>query len=149
MLHKYIVVLACLFIYQNTLSCQDVNAQLTGLVDAFFDALERQDTTALHAMYLDGAHDHYISEKVDPHRIGSRPSKTFVFRQGQILKERAKAGEVVVIHDNSVASAWVPYDLWVNDVYEHCGVDIFSFIRTDSGWKIASITYSMVREDCR
>ena len=42
----------------------------------------------------------------------------------------------------SVAMVWYPYDIYLDGDWLHCGVNVFSLLRSDDGWKIASITYS-------
>ena len=33
-------------------------------------------------------------------------------------------------------------DLWINSAFSHCGVDVFSLIKTRQGWRIASLSYT-------
>ena len=47
-----------------------------------------------------------------------------------------------VMVSGPVAMVWYPYDIYVNDEWSHCGIDIFSLVRADGGWKIGSIIYS-------
>lgn len=47
-----------------------------------------------------------------------------------------------VMVSGPVAMVWYPYDIYVDDNWSHCGIDIFSFVRTDEGWKIGSLVYS-------
>jgi len=42
-----------------------------------------------------------------------------------------------------MAMAWVPYDIYVNNAWSHCGVDVFVMLRVGSGWRIANLTYSV------
>ncbi len=55
------------------------------------------------------------------------------------LVERGFDPKVMV--DNSVAMVWYPYDIYIDNEWSHCGVDIFSLVKTDTGWKIGSIVY--------
>ena len=43
----------------------------------------------------------------------------------------------------NVGLVWFPYDLYVDGEWSHCGVDVFTLIRTDAGWRIASLIYSV------
>ena len=47
-----------------------------------------------------------------------------------------------------LATVWTPYDFYLNGEFSHCGRNSFSLIRDDDGWRIASVTYSMLRESC-
>jgi hypothetical protein len=59
---------------------------------------------------------------------------------GAKITERGFTPEVRI--NGGVAMVWYPYDLYVNDAWSHCGVDIFTLVRTQSGWRIASMTWS-------
>ncbi len=42
-----------------------------------------------------------------------------------------------------VATVWLPYDLWAEGTWSHCGVDTFTLVRTASGWRIALLAYTV------
>lgn len=42
-----------------------------------------------------------------------------------------------------MAMVWLPYDLYVNGAWSHCGVDVFTFVRTEGKWMIASLAYTI------
>ena len=41
-----------------------------------------------------------------------------------------------------VAMVWYPYDLYVDGQWSHCGVDVFTMIRTDGKWRISTMSWS-------
>jgi hypothetical protein len=45
--------------------------------------------------------------------------------------------------DGGVAIAWAPYDFYINDSFSHCGHDAFQLVRTDRGWRLSSIVYTV------
>jgi hypothetical protein len=53
----------------------------------------------------------------------------------------------VLLHDR-MAVVWAPYDLYADGEFVHCGIDSFSFIKTDDGWKISGIVFSMEPKHC-
>lgn len=53
--------------------------------------------------------------------------------------------DIEVMVSGPVAMAWVPYDLYRDGEWSHCGVDVFSLLYTDAGWRIASLTYSVAQ----
>ena len=53
----------------------------------------------------------------------------------------------VLIHDR-MAAVWTPYDLYVDGEFSHCGIDNFNFLKTEEGWKITGIVFSMELENC-
>ena len=62
--------------------------------------------------------------------IGSLPATTQI-------EERVLSYEIRL--DAQMATAWTPYEFYVNGKRSHCGVDAFQFFRTDKGWKILTI----------
>jgi tetratricopeptide (TPR) repeat protein len=53
----------------------------------------------------------------------------------------------VMVH-GTVASVWTPYDFHVNGEFSHCGVDAFNLVKTDDGWRIASIVWTVEPTGC-
>jgi hypothetical protein len=47
-----------------------------------------------------------------------------------------------------MAAVWTPYDLYVDGEFSHCGIDNFNLLKTDEGWKITGIVFSMEPENC-
>lgn len=47
----------------------------------------------------------------------------------------------------TIATVWAPYEFRINSELSHCGVDAFSLVKTQTGWRIASIVYT-VELDC-
>ena len=123
--------------------------QLLLLVDEFFAALEKQDTITFRNMFLDKGYIYAVREiNTDSVVVRSIPHPSFKFRTGQILKERMRKATTSVKVDGRIAMVWAPYDLWVNETFSHCGVDVFTFIKTKDGWKISSIAYTIETEGC-
>lgn len=48
-----------------------------------------------------------------------------------------------VLVSRMVAVVWYPYDIYVSGKWSHCGVDIINLVRSDDGWRIASMTWSV------
>ncbi|MEX0891790.1 MAG: hypothetical protein WEB88_06425 [Gemmatimonadota bacterium] len=42
-----------------------------------------------------------------------------------------------------VASVWLPYDLYIDGAWSHCGVDTFTMVRVDGAWRIASLAWTV------
>ncbi len=42
-----------------------------------------------------------------------------------------------------IAIVWLPYDIYVNNAWSHCGVDVFTLVRSGAGWRIGNLTYSV------
>lgn len=56
------------------------------------------------------------------------------------VTERGFRPEVRI--NGPVAMVWYPYDLYREGTWSHCGVDIFTLIRTEGRWRIATLVWS-------
>jgi len=54
---------------------------------------------------------------------------------------------VIKIH-KTIAMVWAPYDIHVNGKFTHCGIDAFSLIKLEEGWKIAGTVFTMEPHGC-
>lgn len=117
-------------------------------VNQFFEALEMQDTTLFASLAYANAGIWTVRKQQESVRIGNRKysDDTKHFDPKQIIYERALRFDIKIHHD--IAVAWVPYTLHVNQKLSHCGVDVFTFLRTNEGWKIVNLTYSIEPDGC-
>jgi len=64
------------------------------------------------------------------------------------LVERGFDAEVQV--QGPLAVVWMPYDLYVDGEWSHCGVDAFTLLNVEGTWRIAVIAWSVEQPpDCR
>ena len=47
-----------------------------------------------------------------------------------------------------LATIWTPYDFHIDGQFSHCGINNFSMLKTDDGWVIAGVVFSIQTEDC-
>lgn len=118
------------------------------VAEDFFVALEKGDSTAFRSLFVPTAMVYTMRETNGKPVTGSRSPFSDKFRPGTVIKERMKATGVEVQVHGRMAVVWAPYNLWVNDVFSHCGVDVFTLIKMDTGWKIASLAYTIEKEGC-
>ena len=76
---------------------------------------------------------------------GEAFSKNFAENRGPI-REDMYAPEVKIFGD--LAMVWGRYVFFSNGKIAHCGVNSFHLVRTDAGWKIASISSTMEPQGC-
>lgn len=56
------------------------------------------------------------------------------------VDERGWSPEVKV--QGPVAMVWYPYDLYMDGKWSHCGVDLFSLVKHDGAWRIATMAWT-------
>ena len=47
-----------------------------------------------------------------------------------------------------VATVAAPYDFHVDGKWSHCGTDVFTLLRTGTGWRITGLSYTVQTRDC-
>ena len=115
------------------------------VVVQLFDGMQKHDSTMIRACFHPSARMQSIGmnrksgmmemtteNSIDGFvkSIGSMPPTTRI-------EERVLNYEIRV--DGQMATAWTPYEFYVNEKKNHCGVDAFQFYKSDKGWKILTI----------
>jgi hypothetical protein len=63
-----------------------------------------------------------------------------------IYDERLLSYDIKI--DGEMAIAWTPYEFWVSDQFSHCGVNVFTLMKTSQGWKIIGIVDTRRKAGC-
>lgn len=120
------------------------------LMQRFFDAMRQQDTGFLADSFYPEAKMYTIIEKDNSEiSIGKNEVPEFIQRVGeskQVLDERF--ANLIINVDGPIATAWVPYQFYLDDEFHHCGVNAFQLVHTSSGWKISHIMDTRRTENC-
>jgi hypothetical protein len=81
--------------------------------------------------------------------ISVRDSTRFSVSTGDDLRQRGGSGLVErgfnpVVHvAGPLAVVWLPYDLYRNGEWVHCGIDSFTLVKSGPEWKIVNLTWTM------
>lgn len=127
---------------------QNEKTEVLQAAQNLLDAIEKADTAAFRATFMPNAMIYTVRTKEGKPVSASRSPFTDTFRADTNTKERMKdEGVEVQVHGN-MAQVWAPYNLWVNDTFSHCGIDVFTLIKTASGWRIAALSYTIEKEGC-
>ncbi|MEL1251268.1 nuclear transport factor 2 family protein [Aurantiacibacter gilvus] len=128
---------------------QGEEAQVMAVVDAFMAGLAAKDAEAMTALVTE---DGYLA-LVRPMEDGDRTqSMLLTDAAGGIASIPSDIAEPtwdeVVMVEGPVAMVWAPYAFLVDGERSHCGIDIFTLMRVDGEWKIATVTYSHIEDQC-
>ncbi len=107
------------------------------VVTTLFDGMRGRDETKLRSVFADSA------------RLGTQGVDGFIERvvSGDRYLDEVTFDETVLI-DGDLAMAWTPYNLFVDDEFHHCGVDLFVMKRSDEGWRITQLDDTRRTEGC-
>jgi hypothetical protein len=119
------------------------------IVQAFFDAMTDRDVERMKSMLTPDGIFYGYRESPEGVSILRRPHQAYVegLAEGDGKLVERFWDPQVLLHDR-MAAVWTPYDLYIDGVFSHCGIDNFNFLKTDEGWKITGIVFSMEPDDC-
>ena len=107
------------------------------VVTTLFDGMRGRDEAKLRSVFAESA------------RLGTQGVDGFIERVvgGERYLDEVTFDETVLI-DGDLAMAWTPYNLFVDDEFHHCGVDLFVMKRSDEGWRITQLDDTRRTEGC-
>jgi hypothetical protein len=120
---------------------QAVLAPITQL----FDGMAKRDAAAIKKPLLSGGTMVLM-------RDGKPSQMTFEDFAGRLGKPgttviQERIDDPLVRIDNDLAVVWAPFEFLVDGKVDHCGTDLFTVVRTDGQWVIASVA-DTGRNDC-
>ncbi|PLK42655.1 nuclear transport factor 2 family protein [Emticicia sp. TH156] len=143
-----------LFLSITTIAlAQTDHEQIKTTINQVFDGMRKNDTTLIRqVLYPSCFLKSIIKDKNGEVKLQEDPISGWLKsvgtkREGVVLDERLTAYDIKI--DGEMAIAWTPYEFYINDKFNHCGVDVFTLIKTDKGWKIAGIVDTRRKENCK
>ena len=145
-----LIILLISFVHLSAQDSEDGAVQKT--IETFFKGFHAQDSIIMRST---------IGESPVVQRIGENKDGEMVLRHqdlDQLIKsivsipdsvnfqEKIKSYSIQI--DGAMASAWTPYEFWINDTFSHCGVNSFQLFNDGSGWKIIYLIDTGRKEDC-
>jgi hypothetical protein len=129
---------------------RDDRVQVIAAVQSLFDAMEKPDIDLARKILMPDAR--LFGEAERDGKVVVRPSTGEAFIAGLSNPNRGRALERMwdpeVRVQGSIAQLWTRYDFHNNGTFSHCGIDAFGLVKTDDGWKIASVMWTVERTGC-
>ena len=109
---------------------------------AALEAISQEDMVALTDLMIeeavivpvrerDGATTYAVRTRAEER---SRPMRSDIMERGFDAEVRI-AGPMAMV--------WLPYDLYIDGEWSHCGVDVFTLLRIEGRWRIATMAWSV------
>ena len=112
------------------------------VAEAALAAVTAEDVIALTDLMVDEAIIFTVS--------GPDNDLRFSIRTRAEQRRRGFSGDIIergfdprVRVASGLATVWLPYDLYLNGSWSHCGVDVFSLLRVDAEWKILTMGWTV------
>jgi hypothetical protein len=106
-------------------------------IHAMFDGMSKRDAAAIKEPTLPGG-TMVLMRDGKPSQMTFDAFADRVGKPGTTHIEERIHDPLVRI-DNDLAVVWAPFDFLVDGKVEHCGTDLFSLVRKDGRWLIASV----------
>lgn len=147
--------LLCLLFSLNALHfcfAQTAVDSVKATIDQMFSAMKNSEPNIFLGCFNDSA----IMQTIARDRNGNTIIKTenvldFALMVGKMSKgmadERITYDQVKV--DGPMATAWVPYQFYLNGVFSHCGVNSFQLVRFGGAWKIQYLIDTRRKDGCQ
>lgn len=124
-------------------------AQVKGAVQQYLEGLRAGDTNMMEDVSLtDGVNTSVRVQSDGGTAIRRSPQRDMISsgREGERRAERI--WNPVVSRRGDMAVLWAPYEFELNGKVSHCGVDVFNLVKTEAGWKIASMMWTVEPSAC-
>ena len=120
----------------------DELARVRATAEAALKAISDEDMIAFTDLILEEASLFSIADRDGEVRYSFRSrAETRSQKPENDILERGFDPKIHVT--DSVAIVWLPYDMYINGVWSHCGIDTFAMVQTSAGWRIASMGWSV------
>jgi len=114
------------------------------LAQAFFDALAAKDGPALRKLCLAEARIYSLRPGPAGATVRHRSLEEDITALTQSRERLLERMWNPTVHlQGRIAMVWTPYDFHRDSVFSHSGIDTFTFLKTDQGWRIAALAYSV------
>jgi len=133
-----------LFLFgQNPTKDED---QIKAVILKTFSAMKSVDSVALKSCFTEKALLHISQVRTEGNVIREVPIASFVknvmTRKPGDMDERVLSWGPILI-DHEIATAWVPYEFYLNGKFTHKGVDAFILVKVGEEYKIQTLLYNM------
>ena len=140
----FLLVIVLSFILPSLSLAQTEEEKILQTVDQFFRAMTNRDTLATRNVLVSEGQFLSIRETTLDIQIKKTPHNDYInslAEAGPDIYETIE--DPLVLIQNRIAIVWAKYKFYKNGERSHGGVDAFSLLKTASGWKIASIIYTI------
>jgi hypothetical protein len=128
---------------------EDDKTAVLATVQKFFDTMAARDVEGARLVLLPEGRTFSVREQNGQPvaRASSIDDYLAGLAKGKSASRERMWNPEVRIH-GPIASVWTPYDFWVDGKFSHCGIDVFTLVKTSEGWKISSGAWTIERTGC-
>lgn len=140
------VLLCCLFVFSLSAQSKD-ESDVIAAAQKVFDGMAAHDAAMIRSAVLADARFYSVRNDAAPTSTSAEDFITRITAMKNDLLERF-TGKPTVLIKGRIAQVWSEYDFLLDGKFGHCGIDSFSLLKTNDGWKVASIVYTTETAGC-
>ncbi|MEN9703776.1 MAG: hypothetical protein RLZZ209_1204 [Bacteroidota bacterium] len=120
--------------------------QIKAVILKTFSAMKSVDSVALKSCFTEKAVLQISQIRPEGNLVREVPIANFVknvmTRKAGDMDERVLSWGPILV-DHEIATAWVPYEFYLNGKFTHKGVDAFILVKVGEEFKIQTLLYNM------
>lgn len=128
---------------------QTEEEQILKVVDQFFSSMEDRDVELAESLLHKEGHSFRM---ISPSQTEEPTARTFATYLASLGKGEAKWKEEAidpkVLIDKNLAMVWTRYKFYIDGKFSHCGTDAFTLAKSEQGWKILDLAYTVQKDGC-
>jgi Putative lumazine-binding len=122
---------------------------LINLTQNYFNAVGAKDVDSLSNLLLPKAQFIYRNGEEIDSTIGVTSASELLGTLPQLKSELfERMQEPTVLIQGDIGMVWTRYDFYMNKQFSHCGTDVFTFLKTKEGWKMAGGSWAVEKKTC-
>ncbi|MFA6168215.1 MAG: hypothetical protein WC700_16455 [Gemmatimonadaceae bacterium] len=110
--------------------------------DSLLAALSRDDKSAIAKFTTDSAILGYSAIRGGAERVRVHSWTEDLVRPSAVRITERGFGASARVQDR-LAQVWMPYDIYIDGKWSHCGVDAFTLLKIAGAWRVASLFYTV------
>ena len=115
-----------------------------------FSAMEKGDSALAHSSFYEDATLATVVEREGKISLRKETLQPFLnaIANPHPYEWHEPIWDVKIDQDGGYAQVWAQYAFFLGKKFNHCGVDSFQLIKTETGWKIFYLTDTRKKEGC-
>lgn len=110
--------------------------------DSLLAALSRDDKAGIARFTTDSAILGYSALRGGAERVRVHSMAEVLARPSSVRITERGFGATARVQDR-LAQVWMPYDIYIDGKWSHCGVDAFTLLKIAGAWRVASLFYTV------
>lgn len=147
---KSLLVVLTMFLTTHSFS-QSPEDSVKQTINKLFDGMRSSDTALLRSAFAPGSIlQTVVKNKEAKVFLRTEPLDSFIAfiaRPHKEIYDERISFEMIRI-DGELATAWTPYQFYVDEKFSHCGVNSFQLVKLNGKWKIQYLVDTRRKQNC-